>query len=123
MLIFSLLVHAEDSGPDLKKAKTSESVSKTDSLTVPVTEPVDVLKTVPVTVPLTESVIRPLTEPVIVSVTEPLIKHDSLIHPVALSDALIEFFGTGEREMLQSEALKRIWDYIKVNQLEVRNAI
>ncbi|KMZ67492.1 SWIB/MDM2 domain containing protein [Zostera marina] len=108
----------KDSGPDLKKAKTSESVSKTDSLTVPVTEPVDVLKTVPVTVPLTESVIRPLTEPVIVSVTEPLIKHDGLNHPVALSDALIEFFGTGEREMLQSEALKRIWDYIKVNQLE-----
>ncbi|XP_051128477.1 uncharacterized protein LOC127249618 [Andrographis paniculata] len=38
--------------------------------------------------------------------------------PVMLSDALVKFFGTGEREMLQSKALERVWDYIKVNQLE-----
>ena len=38
---------------------------------------------------------------------------------VVISDALATFFGTEEKEMLQSEALKRIWDYIKENQLEV----
>ncbi|KAL6546815.1 hypothetical protein OROMI_022536 [Orobanche minor] len=38
--------------------------------------------------------------------------------PVKISDALVIFFGTGEREMLQSEALGRVWEYIKVNQLE-----
>ncbi|CAL5409387.1 unnamed protein product [Camellia sinensis] len=38
--------------------------------------------------------------------------------PVIISEALAKFFGTGEREMLQSEALSRIWEYIKVNQLE-----
>ncbi|XP_042492212.1 uncharacterized protein LOC122071845 [Macadamia integrifolia] len=37
---------------------------------------------------------------------------------VIISDALAQFFGTGEREMLQSEAVRRVWDYIKVNQLE-----
>ncbi|KAL6332791.1 hypothetical protein AAG906_015054 [Vitis piasezkii] len=38
--------------------------------------------------------------------------------PVMISDALATFFGTGEREMLQEEALRRVWEYIKVNQLE-----
>lgn len=51
----------------------------------------------------------------VVSTTDP----DADQHPVVISDALANFFGTGEREMLQSEALRRIWDYIKHNQLEV----
>ncbi|KAA8520957.1 hypothetical protein F0562_011630 [Nyssa sinensis] len=38
--------------------------------------------------------------------------------PVIISEALAKSFGTGEREMLQSEALRRVWDYIKVNHLE-----
>lgn len=44
--------------------------------------------------------------------------HPNLLR-VVISDALANFFGTGEREMLQSEALGRLWEYIKVNQLEV----
>ncbi|XP_020083314.1 upstream activation factor subunit spp27-like [Ananas comosus] len=39
-------------------------------------------------------------------------------YPVAISDALAKFFGTGERAMLQSDALRRVWDYIKSNRLE-----
>ncbi|KAH7674159.1 upstream activation factor subunit UAF30 protein [Dioscorea alata] len=39
-------------------------------------------------------------------------------YAVVISDALATFFGTEEKEMLQSEALKCIWDYIKENQLE-----
>jgi len=39
--------------------------------------------------------------------------------PVVISDALASFFGTEEKEMLQPEALKRVLDYIKDNQLEV----
>jgi upstream activation factor subunit UAF30 len=38
--------------------------------------------------------------------------------PMLISEALAQFFGTGEREMLQSEALSRVWDYIKANGLE-----
>ncbi|CAI9756655.1 unnamed protein product [Fraxinus pennsylvanica] len=38
--------------------------------------------------------------------------------PVMISDSLLKFFGTGEREMLQSVALGRVWEYIKNNQLE-----
>lgn len=38
---------------------------------------------------------------------------------VVISDALATFLGTEQKEMLQSEALKRIWDYIKENHLEV----
>lgn len=36
-----------------------------------------------------------------------------------ISEALANFFGVGVREMLQSEVLMRIWEYIKVNHLEV----
>ncbi|KAK7387133.1 hypothetical protein VNO78_27660 [Psophocarpus tetragonolobus] len=37
---------------------------------------------------------------------------------VIISDALANFFGITGREMLQSEVLRRIWEYIKANQLE-----
>ncbi|XP_059307139.1 uncharacterized protein LOC132058801 [Lycium ferocissimum] len=37
---------------------------------------------------------------------------------VTISDALAKFFGSEEKEMLQTEAVKRIWEYIKLNQLE-----
>ncbi|KAH7546810.1 uncharacterized protein LOC107434308 [Ziziphus jujuba] len=37
---------------------------------------------------------------------------------VIISEALANFFGVGEREMLQSEVLRRVWEYIKVNHLE-----
>ncbi|CAA6672356.1 unnamed protein product [Spirodela intermedia] len=37
---------------------------------------------------------------------------------VMVSDELAKFFGSGEREMLQSEALKRVWDYIDTYQLK-----
>ncbi|XP_044432048.1 uncharacterized protein [Triticum aestivum] len=37
---------------------------------------------------------------------------------VNVSDALASFFGTGEREMSQSEVFKRVWDHIKSNNLE-----
>lgn len=39
--------------------------------------------------------------------------------PFVISDALAAFFGTGEREMAHSEAVKRVWDHIKSNNLEV----
>lgn len=38
---------------------------------------------------------------------------------VIISEALANFFGVGEREMLQSEVLRRIWEYINLNNLEV----
>ncbi|KAI4966519.1 hypothetical protein ZWY2020_040676 [Hordeum vulgare] len=38
--------------------------------------------------------------------------------PVNVSDALASFFGTEEREMTQSEVVKRVWDHIKSNNLE-----
>ncbi|XP_010270124.1 PREDICTED: uncharacterized protein LOC104606552 [Nelumbo nucifera] len=37
---------------------------------------------------------------------------------VVISDALAKFFGTGEREMIQAEALRCLWEYIKLNHLE-----
>lgn len=38
---------------------------------------------------------------------------------VVISEALAKFLGTGEREMLHSEAYRRVWEYIKINNLEV----
>ncbi|KAL7249188.1 hypothetical protein ACSBR1_011357 [Camellia fascicularis] len=40
---------------------------------------------------------------------------------VIISEALANFFGTSGREMIQSEVLRHLWEYIKVNQLEVGN--
>ncbi|XP_004500124.1 uncharacterized protein [Cicer arietinum] len=37
---------------------------------------------------------------------------------VIISDSLANFFGISGREMLQTEVLRRIWEYIKVNHLE-----
>ncbi|KAF5472704.1 hypothetical protein F2P56_009398 [Juglans regia] len=37
---------------------------------------------------------------------------------VVISEALAKFLGSEGREMLQSEALRRVWEYIKVNGLE-----
>jgi upstream activation factor subunit UAF30 len=39
--------------------------------------------------------------------------------PITMSDALASFLGTEEREMPQSEAVNRVWDHIKSNNLEV----
>lgn len=38
---------------------------------------------------------------------------------VVISEALAEFLGTGRRELSQLEASRLVWEYIKVNQLEV----
>lgn len=39
--------------------------------------------------------------------------------PVIISETLANFFGVGGREMLQADVFRRIWEYIKVNNLEV----
>lgn len=36
-----------------------------------------------------------------------------------ISEALAKFLGTTGREMTQPEASKRVWEYIKLNHLEV----
>lgn len=41
-----------------------------------------------------------------------------LQYPVVISDGLAEFLGTREREIIQSEALRLVWEYIEANHLE-----
>lgn len=38
---------------------------------------------------------------------------------VVISEPLAKFLGTGEREMVDTEVLRRVWEYVKVNHLEV----
>lgn len=40
---------------------------------------------------------------------------------VVISEALANFFGIAGREMLHSEVLRRVWEYVTVNHLEVGN--
>lgn len=42
-----------------------------------------------------------------------------LLAPLKLSDALVKFLGTGESELPRSAVVKRMWDYIKQNELQV----
>lgn len=37
---------------------------------------------------------------------------------VVISEPLAKFLGTGEREMVDTEVLRRVWEYVKVNHLE-----
>ncbi|KAJ6848038.1 uncharacterized protein M6B38_116070 [Iris pallida] len=64
------------------------------------------ITTVPVPVPAPAPDVSPATNP------------EANQSPVLVSVALADFFGTGEREMLESEALRRVWDYIKANTLQ-----
>ncbi|XP_052725578.1 upstream activation factor subunit spp27 isoform X5 [Vigna angularis] len=38
--------------------------------------------------------------------------------PLQLSDALVNFLGTGESELSRTDVIKRMWDYIKGNNLQ-----
>ncbi|XP_051140191.1 upstream activation factor subunit spp27-like [Andrographis paniculata] len=42
----------------------------------------------------------------------------AFLAPIKLSDALIKFLGTGESELSRSDVVKRMWDYIKLNNLQ-----
>lgn len=46
------------------------------------------------------------------------VSNDNGSSSVVISEALSKFLGTGEKEMIRSEALRRVWEYIKVNHLE-----
>ena len=39
--------------------------------------------------------------------------------PITMSDALVSFLETEEKELPHSEAVRRVWDHIKSNNLEV----
>ncbi|XP_027912671.1 upstream activation factor subunit spp27-like isoform X1 [Vigna unguiculata] len=39
--------------------------------------------------------------------------------PLQLSDALVNFLGTGESELSRTDVIKRMWDYIKGNNLQM----
>lgn len=39
--------------------------------------------------------------------------------PLQLSDALVKFFGTGESALSRADVVKRMWEYIKQNNLQV----
>lgn len=45
-------------------------------------------------------------------------KTSGLCSPLPLSDALVTFLGTGESELSRAEVVKRIWGYIKDNNLQ-----
>lgn len=45
--------------------------------------------------------------------------NDDSSSSVVISEALAKFFGTGGREMVKAEAIRRVWEYVKVNHLEV----
>jgi upstream activation factor subunit UAF30 len=39
--------------------------------------------------------------------------------PLQLSDALVKFFDTGESALSRADVVKRMWEYIKLNNLQV----
>ncbi|KAI3774750.1 hypothetical protein L1987_49312 [Smallanthus sonchifolius] len=45
-------------------------------------------------------------------------KGSGFVSPLPISDKLAQFFGTGENELSRSEVVKRMWDYIKKNDLQ-----
>ncbi|KAE7999559.1 hypothetical protein FH972_003974 [Carpinus fangiana] len=45
-------------------------------------------------------------------------RKSGFLAPLQLSDALVKFFGTGESELSRAGAVKRMWEYIKQNNLQ-----
>ncbi|GMH14765.1 hypothetical protein Nepgr_016606 [Nepenthes gracilis] len=45
-------------------------------------------------------------------------KYSGFLAPVPLSESLAKFLGTGESELTRAVAIKRLWDYIKINNLQ-----
>ncbi|XP_039054303.1 upstream activation factor subunit UAF30-like isoform X1 [Hibiscus syriacus] len=45
-------------------------------------------------------------------------KQKGFLAPLQLSDALVKFLGTGENELTRATVIKRMWDYIKENNLQ-----
>ncbi|KAI8023051.1 hypothetical protein LOK49_LG03G00957 [Camellia lanceoleosa] len=46
-------------------------------------------------------------------------KGSGFLAPLPLSDALVNFFGTGESELSRADVVKRMWEYIKKNDLQL----
>ncbi|XP_052625370.1 upstream activation factor subunit spp27 isoform X1 [Lactuca sativa] len=44
--------------------------------------------------------------------------NSGILAPIPLSEALVKFLGTGENALSRSDVVKRIWDYIKKNNLQ-----
>lgn len=42
-----------------------------------------------------------------------------LLAPLPLSDALVKFLGNGESSLSRADVVKRLWEYIKQNDLPV----
>lgn len=49
---------------------------------------------------------------------DPGVRSPEIAPSVKISEALANFFGVNDREMLQSEITRRIWEYINVNHLQ-----
>ncbi|GFP95835.1 upstream activation factor subunit uaf30, partial [Phtheirospermum japonicum] len=49
---------------------------------------------------------------------ETVSQSDDPVPIVIISDALVDFFGTEEREMSQADVLRQMWEYIKFHQLD-----
>lgn len=46
--------------------------------------------------------------------------NSGFLAPLQLSDALVKFLGTGESALSRADVVKRMWEYIKQNNLQVR---
>ncbi|TYJ10394.1 hypothetical protein E1A91_A11G205100v1 [Gossypium mustelinum] len=46
-------------------------------------------------------------------------RQKGFLAPLQLSDALVKFLGTGENELTRAVVIKRMWDYIKENNLQL----
>ncbi|KAL4568688.1 hypothetical protein LXL04_024303 [Taraxacum kok-saghyz] len=44
--------------------------------------------------------------------------NSGILAPIPLSESLVKFLGTGENALARSVVVKRIWDYIKLNNLQ-----
>lgn len=45
--------------------------------------------------------------------------YSGFLAPLPLSHTLIKFLGTGESALTRADVIKRVWEYIKINNLQV----
>lgn len=110
----------EDMGPAYKKLKAEDGGAATEPA---VSEQVAVVSATEQPSVISASnqaaVISASEQPAVISTSEQSVGDYTSEQAMVISASLAMFLGSDEKEMLQSEALKRVFDYIKENQLEV----
>lgn len=106
-------------GPDSKKLKAENAGSASEHGSVKQATVISASEHPAVISAGTQPVVSAGDQPAVISASERHVGDYTREQSMVISASLAVFLGTKEKEMFQTEVLRRVLDYIKDNQLEV----